>query len=94
MCPHQDCFATYELVDTGIILIGSDTKCKAAGVDIVQIKTHDVAVRTLSKVRHFPDMTHSLISLGTLKANGCRYSAENGVLKVMKRAMVLRKGFK
>jgi len=46
-------------------------------------------VRTLSKVRHVPDMTCNLISLGTLEPNGCRYSAEHGVLKVTKGAMVL-----
>jgi len=39
-------------------------------------------------------MTRNLISLGILEANGCRYSAENGVLKVMKGAMVLMKGFR
>ena len=40
------------------------------------------------------DMTHNLICLGTLEANGCRYSAENGVLKVMKGTMVLMMGFR
>jgi len=57
----------------------------------VQIRTHDGAVRTLSKVHHIPNMTHNLISLGTLKANVCRYLAMNGVLKAMKGAMVLMK---
>jgi len=51
-------------------------------------------VRTLSKVRHIPNMTRNLISLGTIKANDCRYSAENGVLKVTKGAMVLMKGLR
>ena len=51
-------------------------------------------VRTLSKVRHVPDMTCNLISLGTLEPNGCRYSAEHGVLKVTKGAMVLMKGLR
>ena len=37
-------------------------------------------------------MTRNLISLVTLDANGYRYSAENGVLNVMKGAMVLMKG--
>ena len=37
-------------------------------------------------------MTHNIISLGTLEANGCRYLVENGVLKVTKGAMVLMKG--
>jgi len=57
----------------------------------MQIKPHDGVVRTLSKVRHIYDVTRNLISLGTLEANGCRYSAENGVLKVMKGTMGLMK---
>jgi len=58
--------------------------CKFTGISTVQIKTHDGVVRTSSKVRHIADMTRNLISLGTLEANGCRYSAQNGVLKVTK----------
>ena len=60
----------------------------------MQIKTHDGVVRTLSKIRNIPDMNHNLISLGTLEANGCRYSVENGVLKMMKGVMVLMKRFR
>jgi len=56
--------------------------------------THDGVIRALSKVHHIPDMTHNLISLGTLETNGCRYLAENGVLKVMRGAMVLSKGLR
>jgi len=83
MCPYRGWFATYEPVDTGIVLKGNDTECKVTGVGTVQIKTHDSIVRTLSKVNHIPDITHNLISLGTLEANVCRYSAGNGVLIVM-----------
>jgi len=39
-------------------------------------------------------MTRNLISLDALEANGCRYLTENGVLQVMKEAMVLMKGLK
>jgi len=91
MCPHRDWFVTYESVDTGIVLMGNNTECKVTGIDTVQIKTHDVVVRTLSKVRHIPNMTRNLISLDTFEANCCRYLAENGVLKVTKGAMVLMK---
>jgi len=76
------------------MLIGSETECNVRGIGTVQIKTHDGLVRTLSKVCHLPDMTHNLISLGTVEANGCRYPVENGVLKVMRGAMVLIKGLR
>jgi len=94
MCPHRNWFVASEPVDTEIVLMGNNTQCKVAGIGTVHIKTHDGVVRTLSKVLHIPDMTRNLISLGTFKANGCRYSAENGVLKVIKGAMVLMKGLR
>jgi len=72
--------------------MGDDTECKVVGIGTVQIKTRDAVVKTLSKVRHLPNMTRNLISLSTLEANGCTYSVENGVLKMMKVAMVLMKG--
>ena len=73
----------------------NDTKCKVVGrVGIVQIKTHDGVVSTLSKVHHIPGMTRNLISLGTHEAKGYRCSAKNGVLKVIKGNMVLMKGFR
>ena len=94
MCPHKDWFVTYESVDSGVVLMGNDAECKVAGIGTVQIKTHDGTIRTLSKVRHIPDMTRCLISLGTLESNGCRIVMENGVLKVAKGAMVMMKGLR
>ena len=92
MCPHRDWFVTYEPVDIGIILMGNDTECKVVEMDIMQIKTYDGVVRTSSKGPHIPDMTYNFISLGTLEANSCRYSAENDVLKATKGVIVLMKG--
>ena len=94
MCFHKDWFVTYESIHTEIVLLGNNIECKVAGIGTMQIKTHNGVVRTLSKVRQIPDMIHNLISLDAFEANGCRNSAEYGVLKVMKSAMVLMKGFK
>jgi len=74
--------------------MGNDTECKVAAIGIVQIKPYDGVVRTLSKVCHISDMTYNLISLGILEANGCMYSVENGVLKVMRSVMVPTKGLR
>ena len=62
------------------------------GIGTVQIKTHYDIVRTLTDVHHILDLKHNLISIGTLEPNGCKYSAEGGVLKVSKGALVLMKG--
>jgi len=94
MCPYRDWFTTFDPVNTRVVLMGNGTEYKVVGTGTVPIKAHDDVVRTLSKVHHIPNMTHNLISLGTLEGNICRYSAENGVLKVMRDAMVLMKGLR
>ncbi|KAG6388780.1 hypothetical protein SASPL_150216 [Salvia splendens] len=51
----------------------------------------DCIIRTLTNVRHVPDLKRNLVSLGTLDAQGCRFSAEGGVLKITKGALVVMK---
>ncbi|KAK3010795.1 hypothetical protein RJ639_011899 [Escallonia herrerae] len=55
---------------------------------------HDGIVRTLTDVRHVPELRKNLISLGTLDSNGCSYRAAGGVMRVMKGALVIMKGLK
>ncbi|CAL9078946.1 unnamed protein product, partial [Musa textilis] len=52
---------------------------------------HDGIVRTLTNVRHVPDLKKNLISLGTLEALGCKYTVEGGVMKVSRNAIVVMK---
>ena len=91
MCPHRDWFSTYESLDSGVVLMGNNAQCSVANIGTVQIKTHDRVLRTLSNVRHIPDLKRNLISLGTLESNGRKYSAEGGVLTISKGALVLMK---
>jgi len=64
--------------------MANNAQCNVTGIGTVKIKTHDGVVRTLSNVRHVPDLKRNLILLGTLESKGCKYSAEGGVLKVSK----------
>ena len=92
MCPHRDWFSTYEPLDSGVVLMGNNAQYSVVGIGTVQIKTRDSVLRTLSNVLHILDLKCNLISLGTFKSNRCKYSAEGGVLKISKGAMVLMKG--
>ena len=80
MCPHRDWFSRYEPLESGVVLMGNDAKCNVIGTGTVQIKTHDGIVRTLTNVCHIPDLKHSIISLGIINSNACRYSADKGAL--------------
>ncbi|KAG8494480.1 hypothetical protein CXB51_011893 [Gossypium anomalum] len=85
-------FTTYETVSEGVVLMGNNVSCKIAGVGTIKVKMFDGVVRTLSDVRHVPELKRNLISLSTLDSKGYRYTAESGVLKISKRYLVVMKG--
>ena len=94
MCPNREWFTTYEPLNGGSVLMGNDAVCKVVGIGTVRIKCHDKAVRTLTEVRHIPDLKRNLISLSSLDSIGCAYSGGGGVLKVSKGNLVVMKGSK
>lgn len=50
------------------------------------------SIKILLEVKYISDLKRNLISLGMMDKNGYCYKAENGVLKVIKGAMVVLKG--
>ncbi|KAK3039449.1 hypothetical protein RJ639_029248 [Escallonia herrerae] len=52
---------------------------------------HDGIVRTLTDVRHFPELRENLISLGTLNSNNCSYQVSGGVMRIMNDTLVVMK---
>ncbi|KAG8499425.1 hypothetical protein CXB51_005933 [Gossypium anomalum] len=91
MSPNRDWFTTYETVSEGVVLMGNNASCKIAGVGIIKVKMFDGVVRTLSDVRHVPELKRNLILLSTLELKGYRYTAESGVLKISKGSLVVMK---
>ncbi|KAK2990880.1 hypothetical protein RJ640_007601 [Escallonia rubra] len=87
-------FATYLSFDGGKVLIGNDVSYKVVGISSISIRMYDGIVRTLTNVRHVPELRKTLISLGTLDSNGCSYRATGGVISIMKGALVVMKGLK
>ncbi|KAG8472215.1 hypothetical protein CXB51_034291 [Gossypium anomalum] len=92
MSPNRDWFTTYETVSEGVVLMGNNASCKIVGVGAIKVKMFDGVVRTLSDVRHVPELKRNLISLSTLDLKGYRYTSESGVLKISKRSLVVMKG--
>ncbi|KAK3011590.1 hypothetical protein RJ639_012236 [Escallonia herrerae] len=69
MCPNRDWFVTYRSFDGGKVLTGNDVTCKVVGIGSIQIKMHDGIVRTLTDVRHVPELRKILIFLGAAAAS-------------------------
>src|SRR3954464_14589736 len=83
---------TYQPCDGGSVLMGNDAACNIIGIGNIRMRMFDGQVRTLSNVRHVPDMRKNLLSLGALEAQGFRFSGEGGVIKVSKDSMTVLKG--
>ncbi|KAG8491535.1 hypothetical protein CXB51_014880 [Gossypium anomalum] len=92
MSPNRDWFITYEIVSEGVVLMGNNASCKISGVGTIKVKMFDGVVRTLSDVRHVPELKRNLISLSALDSKGYRYTAESGVLKISKGSFIVMKG--
>lgn len=65
MCRNKDVSSTYKSIEGGLILMDNGIPCKILGIGTVKIKMHDGVLRTLTSVRHVPDLKMNLISLGS-----------------------------
>ena len=83
MNPNTGWFETYESFN-GKVLMGNNNLCNVAGIGSVKIQFHDGKIRRLTGVRHIPELTKNLISLGSLEEKGCKFQSEGGVLRVSK----------
>ena len=92
--PHKDWFASYQTVSDSIVLLGDNHWCRTLGVGSVKIKMFDGFIRTLTDVRHVPELKKKIISLGVLDSCGHKFAGLSGVLKVYKGALVVMKALK
>ena len=69
--------------------MGNDDACKVFGIDTVKVNMYDNIIGTFGNVWHVPSLKKNLISLGTLDANGYKYSSSEDKLKICKVSMVI-----
>ena len=72
--------------------MGNDAVCKAVGIGNIRMRMFDGHVRTLTNVRHIPDLKKNLLSFGALKAQRCMFSSADRGIKVTKGSMTILKG--
>ncbi|KAE8655753.1 Retrovirus-related Pol polyprotein from transposon TNT 1-94 [Hibiscus syriacus] len=92
--PNREWFLTYMSVNSGFVYLGDDRCCNIVGIGEVGIKMFDGSVRTLSGVRHIPDLKKNLISLGTLHKNGFIPKADENreTIRIIKGVLTVMKG--
>ena len=94
MSPNRDWFSTYKTLNSGDVLIDNNFSCKIVGIRTVKIKMFNGIVRTLTDVKHIPDLKRNLISLSTPDSNVYKFIDEGGVIRVSRGAFVVMKGTK
>src|SRR3954471_3044101 len=92
MCPRSEWFITYQPCDGGTVLMENNAECKVVGIGSIRMRMFDGEVRTIANVRHVPEVSSNLFSLGALEARGCRFASANGTLKVRKGSRIIYKG--
>lgn len=74
--------------------MGNDHALKIVGVGTIKIKMFDGTIRTIQDIRHVKGLKKNLLSLGKLDSLGCRTHVENGVMKIVRGALVIMKAEK
>jgi len=84
MCLKKEWYSTYKPYDGGSVLMGNNTVCKTVGIGNIHMRMFDGQVRTLTNIRHVPDLRKSLLSLWALEAQGCKFSGADGRIKLQR----------
>jgi hypothetical protein len=92
MCSVKQHFDTYQACNMSTVKMAHGARSRIASVGTVRLRMFDGMVRTLTGVKHVPDVKGNLISLGTLDLKGYWHSTQGGMLKVSRGAMVVVEG--
>nr|KYP40581.1 Retrovirus-related Pol polyprotein from transposon TNT 1-94 [Cajanus cajan] len=74
--------------------MGNDMPCKIVGIGTIQLRMHDGVIRTLTEVRHVPDLKNNLISVGVLDSKSFKCNVKNGVMEIKRGSTLVMRGFK
>uniref|UniRef100_A0A2N9IBB7 Integrase catalytic domain-containing protein n=1 Tax=Fagus sylvatica TaxID=28930 RepID=A0A2N9IBB7_FAGSY len=94
MTPRREWFHQYEPISGGSVFMGDDHALEIAGIGTIKLKMCDGMVRTIQEVRHVKGLKKNLLSLGQLDNNGCKTHIQNGIMKIVKGALVMMKAEK
>jgi hypothetical protein len=92
MTPHREWFCEYEKYDGGNVFLGNDSTTRIIGRGRVKLKLIDGRIRTLHGVLHIPGMAKNLIFVSKMEDAGVKTIFEKGTCRMVRGAMVLKKG--
>ena len=74
--------------------MGNDHSLEIAGIGTIKIKIFDGIIRIIGAVRHVNGLKKNLLSLGQMNSHGYKTHVENGIMKIVKGALILMKAKK
>ena len=91
---NRSWFSTYTKTEEGSVTLGDDHPCKVEGIGNVQVRMFNRIVRTLTNVKHVPELKKNLMSLGYLEHSEFNFSSRDrsGVLNISNGAVVVMRG--
>ncbi|KAD7478133.1 hypothetical protein E3N88_01269 [Mikania micrantha] len=92
MTPHRHYFDKLVIQEMGTVKLGDDRLCKIEGQGSVMLRLENGVETRLQNVRYIPELTRSLISLGTFEKEGYSVSLKNGKAKVINGSLVVLTG--
>ena len=75
-----------------MVLIGNDASFHMVGDGSLMIRMFDGVIRTITDVRHVPDLRRSLVSVGELSRLGFKIVVEGEKMKISKGSMIVMRG--
>ncbi|WVZ16376.1 hypothetical protein V8G54_009358 [Vigna mungo] len=90
---QKEFFENYVPGNLGKVYLGNEQSCEIAGKGVVKIKLNG-SVWELKNVRHIPDLTKNLISVGQLANDGYTTVFHGDNWKISKGAMTIARGKK
>lgn len=89
MTPRREWFHQYEPISGGFVFMGDDHALEIAGIGTIKLKMFDGTVRIIQEVRHAKGLKKNLLSLGQLDNSGCKTHIQDGIMKIVKGALVM-----
>jgi len=76
------------------MFIGNDHALEIAGISTIKLKMYDGSIRTISRVRHVKGLKKNLLSVGQFDSLGYKIRTDNGIMKIVKGALMVLKARK
>ena len=74
--------------------MGDDHALEIAGIGTIKLKMYDGMVRIIQEVQHVNGLKKNLLSLGQVDNSGCKTHIQDGIIKIVKGALVVMKSEK